>query len=74
MHPDYTPYSARQPLLSLEEKNSPESPGAQNSAEWDFRKADRAPKQDLNRVIWQSIRGANSSPPVPTHQIRVSIR
>lgn len=72
--PDLAPFSARQPRVSLVEKNSPDSPGAESSARWDFRKADRAPVEDLNRVIWQSVHGAKSLPPVPIHQIRVSIR
>jgi hypothetical protein len=72
--PDLAPYSARQPRVSLEEQNSLDSPGAKSSAQWDFRKADRAPIQDLNRVIWQSVHGATSAAPVPIHQIRVSIR
>ena len=70
---DLTPYSTRQPPVSLGEKNTPDSPGARTSAQWDFREADRAPVQELNRVIWQSMRGVDSVPPAPVHQVSLWI-
>ena len=36
------------------------------SAEMDFDHADRAPAEELNRIIWASVRGPDSDlPPTP---------
>ncbi|HXJ93658.1 MAG TPA: bifunctional YncE family protein/alkaline phosphatase family protein [Terriglobia bacterium] len=58
-------YTARPPQVSLDEVNPPNAPGAKQSARWDFSRPDRAPERDLNRVIWKSVKGANSEPPPP---------
>jgi hypothetical protein len=58
-------YTARLPQVSLDEVNPPSAPGAKQSARWDFARPDRAPEQELNRVIWKSVKGANSEPPAP---------
>ncbi|HKD08833.1 MAG TPA: alkaline phosphatase family protein [Bryobacteraceae bacterium] len=70
--PDLAPYSKKQPRVSLDEKNTVSSPGAKQSGQWDFRGADRAPAEELNKVIWESVRGAGSSPPAAVHQINIS--
>jgi len=56
-------YACRHPGVSLEERNAPDAPGAKDSARWDFHGPDRAPSLELNRVIWQSVKGATSEPP-----------
>jgi YVTN family beta-propeller protein len=56
-------YASRPPRVSLEERNAPDAPGAKDSARWDFHGPDRAPPLELNRVIWQSVKGATSEPP-----------
>jgi DNA-binding beta-propeller fold protein YncE len=58
-------YTARQPQVSLDEVNPSDAPGAKQSARWDFSRPDRAPERELNRVIWKSVKGANSEPPPP---------
>ena len=65
------PYNALVPGLSLHEMNTPESPGAMESARWDFSHPDRAPEMELNRVIWQSVQGQYSSLPAPITQVRL---
>jgi len=72
--PVLDPYTALQPSLSLTEMNTPDAPGAKESSRWDFTHPDRAPEAELNRVIWQSVRGADSLPPVPVVQVRVQLR
>jgi hypothetical protein len=72
--PALDPYTALQPKISLTEMNPPDAPGANESAHWDFSHPDRAPEAELNRVIWQSVRGANSLPPTPVVQVRVQLR
>jgi len=56
-------YKGLQPQISLQEVNSPEAPGAKESAQWDFTRPDRAPEEELNRVIWKSVKGVESEPP-----------
>jgi hypothetical protein len=74
--PDFDPqpvverYTALVPAISLQEMNAADAPGAKESARWDFTHPDRAPEAELNRVIWQSIRGENSIPPAPVVQVR----
>jgi DNA-binding beta-propeller fold protein YncE len=70
LQPVLDPYAALVPAISLQEMNSPDAPGAKESARWDFTHPDRAPEAELNRVIWQSIRGENSIPPAPVVQVR----
>lgn len=54
-------FECRRPGVSLEERNAPDAPGMKSSDAWDFRGPHRAPWLDLNRVIWQSVKGAASN-------------
>ena len=63
--PHYTPYTARIPAQSLDEKNTRNAPMAAISAKLNFTAADRVPDDLLNEIIWQSVRGAGSSRPAP---------
>ena len=65
-------YRCRQPGVSLEEKNPENGPGANESAQWNFRGQDLAPWSELNRVIWQSVKGAESEPPPPVFRVASS--
>lgn len=62
-------YRCRRPEASLDETNPPNAPGAKQSSQWDFRGPDRAPWLELNRVIWQSVKGTTSEPPAPVFQV-----
>ena len=62
-------YTCRHSQVSLEERNAPDAPGAKDSAQWDFHGPDRAPSLELNRVIWQSVKGAASEPPPPVFRV-----
>lgn len=64
------PYKCRHPEVSLDEKNPPDAAGGQQSAQWDFRGPDRAPWLELNRVIWQSVKGPASEPPPTVFRIQ----
>ena len=64
-------YICLRPQASLDELNRADAPGARESSRWDFHGPDRAPALELNRVIWQSVKGATSEPP-PT-LLRVAI-
>jgi YVTN family beta-propeller protein len=67
--PESEPYEFLQPRVSLDEKNASDAPGAAESAQWDFSRPDNVPELALNRVIWQSIRGAGSVPPATRMRI-----
>ena len=67
--PSAESYACLRPQVSLDELNPPTAPGAKDSAAWDFRGPDRAPWRELNRVIWQSVRGAASEPPPPVFRV-----
>ncbi len=61
--PAVAPYQCLRPEASLDEMNPADAPGAKQSSLWDFRGPDRAPGLELNRVIWQSVKGITSEPP-----------
>jgi hypothetical protein len=63
--PVLKPFTGVAPRIPLDERNTPASPGAAESARMDFREPDMAPEQALSRVIWQSVRGAGSVMPSP---------
>ena len=72
--PALEPYKALVPAVSLNEMNRPDAPGAEESGRWDFTHPDRAPEAELNRVIWQSIHGRDSTPPAPVVQVRAEFQ
>ena len=45
------------PAVSLTERNGSRGPGARESLRMDFRSEDRVDDDDLNRVLWASIKG-----------------
>ena len=51
--------------IDLTERNTSRSPGAQQSAQWDFSKEDTLPDIPFNEVIWKSVKGAGSPMPAP---------
>ncbi len=55
-----TPYRALPNGLGTGTMNSEASPGAALSALWNLDAEDRAPMDQLNQVIWQSVKGASS--------------
>jgi YVTN family beta-propeller protein len=63
--PVLKPFTGLPARIPLDERNTPASPGAAESARMDFREPDMAPEQALSRVIWQSVRGAGSVMPSP---------
>ena len=61
---DLSPYHAKANTWPLNERNTPKSPNAQLSRTLDFRTVDSVPDHLLNRIIWQSVKGAGSVVPV----------
>ncbi|MBW2270892.1 MAG: bifunctional YncE family protein/alkaline phosphatase family protein [Deltaproteobacteria bacterium] len=62
---DLTPYAARPNQISLDERNSAESYGAELSMRMNWEAVDDAPEQLLNEIIWKSVKGAASEMPRP---------
>ncbi len=64
---DLTPFTHLPAGVSLDERNVAQTWGAADSAKMDFREADAADEQQLNEVIWRSVRGAGHPMPPPVH-------
>jgi DNA-binding beta-propeller fold protein YncE len=62
--PDPRPYSALNPKISLTDRNPGRGSGSAESARMDFSDADLADDDQLNDVLWRSIK--HTDPPVPT--------
>jgi hypothetical protein len=68
--PNLDPYTVIRARVNLDELNAANAPGARESERWDFSRVDVAPEQELNRVIWQSVKGKESEPPAPVLSVR----
>jgi hypothetical protein len=49
-------------------RNDQRSPGARRSAKMDFREYDRAPEDELNRILWLAAKGPEMPYPTPIHR------
>ncbi|HEY1213858.1 MAG TPA: bifunctional YncE family protein/alkaline phosphatase family protein [Bryobacteraceae bacterium] len=65
--PDLRPYSVISPKVSLTETNPDHAPGAAESARMDFSDADKSDDDDLNAILWKSIKGTDL--PAPTRSL-----
>jgi hypothetical protein len=59
------PFSVLPPGVPLTDRNDWATPGAAESARLDFSQPDMVPDAILNRLIWQSVRGAGAVMPPP---------
>ncbi len=62
---DLTPFTHLPPGVNLDERNGALAWGAADSDKMDFREADAADDQQLNEIIWRSVRGAGHPMPPP---------
>jgi hypothetical protein len=67
MDANLTPFEHKPVTVNLNEINSASSWGAKRSLEMNFAKEDAAPDNELNEIIWKSVRGADSPMPPPVH-------
>lgn len=65
--PDVAPYVAEKPRIPLTVRNPADSTTAARSARLDFSEADRIDDDELNDILWRSIR--NTEPPAPVRSI-----
>jgi hypothetical protein len=59
------PYDAIKPGVDVLERNPSSAPGAKLSNSLNLSTPDRVPQRVLDRLLWQSVHGANSEPPPP---------
>lgn len=65
--PVLTPYGVRQPQCDLQERNTTKSAFWEESSRMDSSEYDRAPEDELNRILWRVARG-DAPYPVPIHR------
>ncbi|MDR3402159.1 MAG: bifunctional YncE family protein/alkaline phosphatase family protein [Chthoniobacter sp.] len=65
-------YEVKTPKVDLEAVNAPTAPGAKRSAKMDFREYDRAPEDELNRILWVAAKGPEVPYPAPIHRVFIS--
>ena len=70
---DLTPYKHRPTKYDWSERNAPNAPAAQRSAQFDFSKEDTLPDIEFNEIIWKSVKGADSVMPPPVRSAFVRV-
>jgi YVTN family beta-propeller protein len=61
-------YQPLVPNVDLNAKNTEESPFAAQSSKMDFSEYDRAPEDELNRILWNVTKGPDAPYPAPIHR------
>jgi hypothetical protein len=59
------PYNAIVPNIDMAARNGPRSANARESARLPLNSPDHVPQQTLDRLLWQSVHGEDSTPPPP---------
>lgn len=65
--PNSAAYEAEKPRISLTDKNPPRTASAARSARMDFSDADRADDDELNAILWESIKKSPAPAPVRSY-------
>jgi YVTN family beta-propeller protein len=65
--PTLTPYAAREAAIDLFATNGKTAPYAKQSARMNFKDYDRAPEDELNRILWHAAKG-DAPYPAPIHR------
>ena len=63
--PNLTPFIHELPRTNLFELNVKNTPSAQKSAKFDFKKEDSVPDLEFSEVIWKAVKGEDSVMPAP---------
>jgi hypothetical protein len=66
--PDLSGFTAVPARTDLMAKNPPNGYGATESARMDFREYDQVDEDQLNRILWHSIKGADAAYPAPVRR------
>jgi YVTN family beta-propeller protein len=68
-----TPFVHELPRTNLFELNVLDTPSAQKSAKFDFKKEDSIPDLEFSEVIWKAVKGENSVMPAPRRAAILSV-
>ncbi len=71
---DLQSYVAIKPKVNMNAKNTWHSYGARLSMKLNFSHADAIPDGEYNKIIWKSVKGANSVVPAPVHSAFVNVK
>jgi hypothetical protein len=63
-----TPYTVLTPKVDLQAKNTTKTMFSKESARMNFREYDRAPEDELNRILWHVAKGLETPYPTPIHR------
>jgi DNA-binding beta-propeller fold protein YncE len=69
---DLTPFTLVPARISLNDRNGQTAYGSRQSAKMDFSEYDRIDEDQLNRILWHSIKGVNTPLPAPTRRAIVT--
>ena len=61
-------YNPSTPKVDVMAINQPTAPGAKQSMLMDFDEYDRAPEDELNRILWIAAKGPDVPYPAPIHR------
>ncbi len=64
-----THYNPLTPKVDLYARNTVLSPFAKQSARMNFKEYDRAPEDELNRILWHVAKGPDAPYPTPIHRV-----
>ncbi len=67
-----TGYTLIMPQVDLNARNTTKSPFAKQSQAMDFSDYDRAPEDELNRILWYVAKGPDKPYPAPIHRALIS--
>jgi DNA-binding beta-propeller fold protein YncE len=74
MTPVLTPFAKRDARTNLDEMNRASAPGAAASARMDFDEEDLIPENELNEILWKSVKGPLAVMPPPVHAAFVRVK
>lgn len=63
----HPPFNALPAIIDLNQKNTAETAMSRLSETFNFKKEDRIPDDQFNKVIWAAIKGVDSVCPAPVH-------
>jgi hypothetical protein len=66
--PQDAPFEVKIPAVDLNAVNAVTAPGAKKSARMNFKEYDRAPEDELNRILWAAAKGPDAPYPAPIHR------
>lgn len=64
---DLTPFDSAPAEIDLKERNGARAWGSAESQKMDFSREDATDEQELNEIIWHSVRGPDAPMPAPVH-------